>query len=129
MNEKTQEALKKAIRAWEHRAETLMSGCSAEACPLCALFANGVDARNLCTGCPVSGFTGQVSCEGSPWPDYVRARIDFRQAADKLLHGVLALCTPQEQAMLRLEVERAQSALRAACEAEVRFLKYLLPEP
>lgn len=102
MDNETLEALKGSIAKWEGIAAgtEFDQGCSN--CPLCQKFAIGVS--NRCLGCPVHEVTGLTNCEGSPY-DNVPYRTDFN---DEDLY---------------------LSILKTAAQAELDFLKSLLPTP
>ena len=105
MSPETLTALKASIKHWEENvaAETPDKASSQpEDCALCSAFAFG--SRHECTGCPVRDRTKQSCCEGSPYvdADYFLKRWG-RDAEYK-------------------------TAFRAAAQAELDFLRSLLPE-
>lgn len=116
MDAKTLKALKASIAKWEMNATTARTSCASnsyimvgefsedgvigmgdEGCPLCGLFF-----KKSCRGCPISQKTKQIGCNGTPFRD-----VDDLAPVD----GVFI----------------ASEALVAACEAEVAFLRSLLP--
>lgn len=102
MDERTLTALKESIAHWEANvaAETLGDvrlGCAH--CALCQEFP-GLD----CAGCPVAAATGDCDCEGSPYDQAVRAYRRWRSLGGE-----------------------HRTEWRAAAQAEVDFLRSLLP--
>lgn len=104
MSAKTLAALKASIRHWEENvaAETPDDvSVSASDCALCVLF---FDFYN-CAGCPVSAATGKHGCRDSPYETRVS------EAFANWNYGM----TPRDE-------------WRAAAQAELDFLRSLLPE-
>jgi len=74
MDAETLEALRGSIRKWEE----IVAGTGTDEgpinCPLCQRF-NKLFLKqeytypNMCTGCPVSNFTGLHGCDGTPYED------------------------------------------------------------
>jgi hypothetical protein len=101
MEPRTLEALKASIAKWERNVEADRAEhvlISSEDCPLCMLFYD-----EDCVGCPVMQATGALCCGKTP---YATASA----ALSRWSHGV----GPHED-------------YRAAAQAEVDFLKSLLP--
>lgn len=109
MDKRTLKALKDSIRHWEEIAsgEGVERGTSN--CALCKLFfADG------CNGCPVRERSGQLCCCGTPYFDWCdvfegQPRAGYRETKDA---GRRAF----------------NKTLRKAAQAELDFLKSLLPE-
>lgn len=123
MDAKTLEALKASIAKWEMNAETAKAGLETgspiewggyaskgviglgiRGCPLCSLFF-----ENACKGCPVMEKTGRNACTGTPYEtvvDAVERQEDPNQEYDEF---------------------PSSAELVSACEAEVAFLRSLLP--
>jgi hypothetical protein len=102
MDAKTLKALKASIAKWERNvaAETPRDALTgSDDCPLCALFF-----RSNCNGCPVEDRTGKPVCRDTPY-----------EFADRMLW---------QWEYFDGSRERWQSA----AQAEVDFLKSLLPE-
>lgn len=118
MDAKTLEALKASIAKWEMNVETAKDGLQTgnpirwspygaaegviglgpKACPLCRMFF-----KEYCHGCPVTLATGIKFCTDTPYPSVSDATPDHK---DDFL---------------------SSAELVAACEAEVAFLRSLLP--
>jgi hypothetical protein len=102
MDDRTLEALKASIRHWEENvaAETPdAASVSATRCSLCTAFPD-----EGCTGCPVRERTGQSECVDTPYYDAQPALWDWR-------HN-----------------QGSRERFRTAAQAELDFLKSLLPE-
>lgn len=103
MSKRTLSALKASIRHWEENAAaSTPQGVHiyGDRCPLCALYA----IHGSCSAtCPVKGATGKNNCEGSPW-EVARDAFWKRKDGGKRI------------------------TFRAAAQAEVDFLKSLLPK-
>lgn len=108
MDAKTLEALKKSIAHWEENVEAKTPdtvSTSAVDCALCGLFvAHG------CRGCPVAEETGEIHCDGSPYDYAWEANQKWR----------LSNSSPEDEVVLH-------TSFRAAAQAEVDFLRSLLP--
>lgn len=105
MDARTLTALKASIKHWEenvaaeHPASVTLGII---ACALCAEFR-----RNDCNGCPVSVRTRGIACHGTPYGEAQGAYYRWRDDA------------PADEA--------AKLAWRKAAQAELDFLKSLLP--
>lgn len=77
MSTETLTALRGSIRKWERIVAGVGEDRGSTNCPLCHLFRKNRD----CQGCPVSTYTGQDSCDGTPYDDYSEAeeRVFFRK--------------------------------------------------
>ena len=108
MSETTLIALKKSITKWERNVAATMVykiDTSIGGCPLCVLFFSPRDDEGRqCYGCPVSKKTGNTNCRGTP---YYEVRNWMHDVEDS--NGPLT------------------EELAKACQAEVDFLKSLLP--
>lgn len=105
MDARTLEALQASIAKWERNAvaETPQAAkIYADSCALCQMYCLSIDIAS-CNGCPVSSATGEIDCDGSPWP---AARQKWE-----------AWCDDDAKA----------AAFHEAARAEVAFLKSLLP--
>ena len=109
MNETTLTALKKSIAKWErnvaatevYKIDTTIGGC-----PLCSwFFSSRDDEGRQCYGCPVSKKTGNTNCRGTPYYEVTNWMLDIEDSNGPLTEE-----------------------LAKACQAEVDFLKSLLPE-
>lgn len=79
MDEKTLTALQGSIAKWR----AIVDGTGADDgpcnCPLCKMFLLGADGKvfrrdsERCKGCPIPEETGQISCDGTPYWEYVEA--------------------------------------------------------
>jgi hypothetical protein len=108
MDAKTLEALKGSIAKWEAivAGTGVDQGC--DNCPLCLAFPGG-DCTNPEGGkCPVAVSTGKNDCYGTPFYDFCKAA-----EWDEFLDG---------------SVVGNSEAAHAAAQAELDFLKSLLPE-
>lgn len=102
MTPETLEALKGSIKKWEAIVDGTGEDTGANNCPLCQLFAHGdTPLDDVCKGCPVEKATGHTSCHNSPYSDWLAT-----------------VCDP----------EHDQPSL-AAAQAELDFLRSLLPKP
>lgn len=104
MTPKVREALEASIKHWEKNRDVLTPSdvsYSPENCALCQLFFYGHP--NRCIGCPIRGRTGRPLCEDTPYEDAVNARNDWKNGY------------------------ASQEDFQAAAQAEVDFLKSLLP--
>lgn len=120
MDTKTLEALNASIAKWEVNVETArvslrdgstiiegdcakegVIGMGEKGCPLCILFI-----EQGCLGCPVSQKTGREFCCGTPF-----------RSVENVLEGL----SPSGSSFV------ADDAFVSACEAEVAFLRSLLP--
>lgn len=103
MNDPTLAALQDSIAHWERmrddRAETPEQPIAPD-CALCRLFYTSRPSPTCCYGCPVYTTTSQQFCRGTPYAEAERAYDD-----------------PNE------------FAWKEAAQAEIDFLKSLLPEP
>lgn len=110
MDAPTLEALKKSIAHWDENAKATdpdKVSVIAEACALCDLFY-----EDQCHGCPVSKWTGQAECQGTPWVKAYSKHHEWKQLAG----------TPNKE---RIAV--AARRFRLTAEAEAEFLRSLLP--
>jgi hypothetical protein len=108
MDAETLKALKKSIKHWEGNAKAdhvELAFVTSYHCALCDKFL--VECDDLCIGCPVADKTEQPCCEGSPWEAAYNARCYW-------------YIKPNDIAR--------RDAFRAAAQAEVDFLKSLLPK-
>ncbi len=98
MDERTRDALNRAIRHWAFNEEgpIELAAVGPDACPLCALFIAKID----CAGCPVAARTGKPGCEGSP----------YREADQAFMYR-----------------DEDEPRWRAAARAEREFLESLIP--
>lgn len=101
MDERTLEALKGSIAKWQAIVDGVGRDLGGDNCPLCQIH----DAE--CNGCPVAEKVGDTHCNGTPYYSFQNARKETNSNGTGYLH--------------------TQSSRRAA-EAELRFLKSLLPE-
>ncbi len=102
MDERTLTALKASIAKWERnvQAEKLEDArIDVRSCPLCRLF---FYAR--CVGCPVADAVNNTVCDDTP----------YENASEAWYNWVIGIATASD--------------FRAAAQAEVDFLKSLLPE-
>lgn len=102
MKQEVREALEASIRHWEENRDARSPKhvhYGAEACALCDLFFHVG-----CVGCPVAHFTRKMVCSGSPYDRAVEAYKKWR-----------------------VEEENGHEEFRAAAQAEVDFLRNLLP--
>lgn len=107
MDKETLEALKASIAKWERNAVAEKPEdykTAATDCPLCGIF---LFKPLSCSGCPVSVETGRAGCDDTPFDDALEAHDDWMDARDSQAFG---------------------EAARKAAQAEVDFLKSLLPE-
>lgn len=107
MNPKTREALEASIAHWEEneRAEAPPDATlGADFCALCDEFQKNPKEGGECFGCPVFEKTKAHRCQQTP----------YRKAAFAWKDWECGLGT--------------RDAFRAACRAEIAFLKSLLPE-
>lgn len=110
MDERTLAALKSSIEAWERKlaaTDPWAVELGPTACPLCHLF-NTADTADgeYCQMCPVSISTGKAFCAGSPYPTAATALL--------LWHN--------------WRTAKARDEWRAAAQAEIDFLRSLLPK-
>jgi len=98
MAPRTLEALQGSIAKWEAIVAGTGEDDGSFNCPLCHRFANNRSQGQQCLGCPVMQATGEKHCYGSPYHDYVHA-----------------------------EEEEDKEAMAKCAQAEVDFLKSLLP--
>lgn len=100
-------ALKASIRHWEENVAAETPGkvkLGSRDCALCRAFQTWSRGQTSnCAGCPVAAKTGQHGCEGTPYRDAVFAHDKWDDAGDK-------------------------NAWRTAAQAELDFLRSLLPE-
>lgn len=73
------EAIRGSIAKWEAIVAGTGTDQGSTNCPLCVLF---WDAPNHCSGCPISEWSGQSNCEGTPYvqhnmPGRAQAELDF----------------------------------------------------
>ena len=105
MDAKTETALRASIKHWEENVAAATpneASTQPEDCALCRMFAIG--AQDRCGGCPVAESTGVDSCCNTPYEnaDFILKRWHF---------GAID----------------GQSAFRDAAQAELDFLRSLLP--
>ena len=103
MDAATLEALKKSIEHWENNVRAKYpedASVHGEDCALCEMFAE----NSFCEGCPVAEF-GFIGCGGSPWDKAYFALRSWRRGSYKF-----------------------KPVFRTAAQAELDFLKSLLPE-
>lgn len=106
MDNTTLEALNESIKHWEENRDAEQHGAVAtgiKACALCGLFRE-VD----CKGCPVENKTKQMGCINTPYYAALEAKDDWEWADE--------------------DESRKAETFRDAAQAEVDFLKSLLPE-
>lgn len=107
MEEKTKIALQQSIIKWENNVQLCKEGSAKDitistwTCPLCRLFYDFEDytKETCCLGCPIKETTNSPYCRGTPYEDVV-VPVDNED----------------------------YPALLEACQAEVEFLKSLLPK-
>lgn len=102
MDAETLEALRGSIRKWEGIVAGTEEDLGHDNCALCQLFYK-FDDPSTCVGCPVMAATGERYCEGTPYHDY-------RPGEEDRDGNVMSA-----------------TALKAAAQAELDFLKSLLP--
>jgi hypothetical protein len=111
MDAKTLEALKGSIAHWEKNAQAghpYGFSVKTEDCPLCDMFINN---ETRCSGCPVMARTGSRLCADSPY-----------DAARWAMHSW------REYDGTESDYGGLMEAAHKAAQAEVDFLKSLLPE-
>lgn len=104
MTPEVREALEASIKHWEENRDALTPSdvrYSPENCALCELFFYNAPTR--CIGCPIQERTGRTLCEDTPYEDAVNARNAWKNGY------------------------ASQEDFQAAAQAEVDFLKSLLP--
>jgi hypothetical protein len=106
MDAETLEALRGSIAKWEGIVAGSVDDEGSNNCPLCEMFYRGCGWPS-CFGCPVWKKTGLRNCEGSPYEKWV-------ELTDERPDGQPRKVTNEEQ--------------RSAAEAELAFLRSLLPE-
>ena len=97
-------ALKASIRHWKKNIAAKTpddANIGSKNCALCQAFF-----RNECFGCPVSASTRRFACRGTPYVNAARAGIDWFYYPDST---------------------KARDAWRKAAQAELDFLRSLLP--
>lgn len=107
MDAKTLEALKGSIAKWEKIVAGNGGDEGEDNCPLCKVFLVGQ--KTICIGCPVFASTGAHGCLGSPYENWVTLNCEY----DSDDGDPWFADTPE---------------LIAAAQAELDFLKSLLPE-
>lgn len=106
MDNETLKALRGSIAKWEAIVAGTETDKGAENCPLCQMFSPTYERLpDRCAGCPVRDETGIRGCVGSPYDTY-------SDLSDEL--------NPESS-----DADRA--AVKAAAQAELDFLKSLLP--
>ena len=102
MNARTLKALRGSIKKWEK----IVAGTGVDQgtynCSLCALFYSDYH----CAGCPVAKATGLHLCEGTPYIEWA---------------------CPERNGTIRLDSGRVSARLKRLAQAELDFLKGLLP--
>ena len=113
MNAETLAALKASIAKWEknvrvRKADNVKAGVFE--CHLCELF-NSLETPfgEECVGCPVGAHTGSKFCSGTPYDAALYALRNWDQCDSE-------------------NIPASRNAFRAAAQAEVDFLRSLLPE-
>ena len=105
MNARTLKALRGSIEKWE----AIVAGTGEDQgivnCPLCALFYR--DGCSACSGCPVAKAAGREGCEGTPYIAWTHA---------------------EDNGTIRLDSGRVSARLKRLAQAELDFLKGLLPK-
>jgi hypothetical protein len=109
MNAKTLEALKGSIAKWEAIVAETAGDNGTDNCPLCQLFFG--EPPHHCRGCPVSDQTGEPHCFHTPYYRFWGTR-----------HPVTG------HQMIPAEGDPRRATSIAAAQAELSFLKSLLPE-
>lgn len=107
MDAKTLTALQESIAHWERNVAAKQVddvSIQSDDCALCAMFAKGRPRPEVCGGCPVTWVNGQKECEGTPYYDARFAYYSWDGGAS------------------------TRKAFRKAAQAEVDFLKSLLPQ-
>jgi hypothetical protein len=108
MHAKTLEALRGSIRKWEQIAAGTEGDRGPANCPLCEMFYSG-----HCTGCPVAHKTGEIECDGSPYQKWTALPTSLFRV--EKIDGRYSWWVDSEES-------------RAAAQAELDFLKSLLPK-
>jgi hypothetical protein len=109
-------ALKASIKAWEgkkRRADPDKVSTGVDACPLCDVFYGPAGSR--CQGCPIKERTGLIFCDGSPYEAAHKAYAAWHKAA-------------MEWGLKPPRTQWSKHEWRKAAQAEIDFLKSLLPE-
>ena len=113
MHKHTLTALKASIKHWEENvaAENPKdSNAHGSSCPLCRVFI-----KDTCKGCPVKLETGFDYCEKTPW----------RLASTARVNWFYARINPRPSTE---NIGRSKQKWRSAAQAELDFLKSLLPK-
>lgn len=106
------EALRDAVEKWRQIERGEMVDAGIENCTLCFIY-NTIDSVTACKGCPVSEFTGQQFCEGTPYQDWAE---ELKKTSQHPYYGYVA-DTPQLRRLARAErlflmkLFRAESAV------------------
>lgn len=112
MDAATLEALRGSVKKWEGIVAGTVVDEGPTNCPLCRMFyRKDTDGeRAPCAGCPVSAYTGQPGCDGTPYGTYAEHEYEAHGHFRHKCHA------PDCDEGRRL------------AQAEVDFLKSLLPE-
>lgn len=104
MDEQTRKALEDSIAHWERNVERAGNGeaisVSPYACALCKEFATGQPRAEKCSGCPVAQRAGNTHCRETPY-----TKVAFMYTSE----------------------DWTKETLTEACQAELDFLRSLLP--
>ena len=114
MENKTLTALQESIKKWRKnlKVEKFFDfKIGANHCPLCELFVYGQPIENKCNGCPIKEKTGNSSCYGTPYYEFLEN-----------LHN--AMWVPNEE---NENYAEKLKNLRRSIKREIAFLKSLLP--
>lgn len=119
MDAETLKALQASIKHWEENVAAKHpddAKLGMRSCALCHMFA--VNKSPGCVGCPVYAVTGLRSCENTPYQNATDAKFLWEEIVD---HDKEYLTDPRE-------IEDAKAEWVKAAQAEVDFLKGLLPD-
>lgn len=102
MDTETLAALRGSIAKWRAIVEGTGEDKGIDNCPLCLKFNSRYPAKNLgCNGCPVYQRTGQDSCSGTPYDEYLsdkRGTTELAQAELDFLISLLPEADPEAPA-------------------------------
>lgn len=114
MHPATLKALRGSIEKWEGIVAGTAKNDGYHNCPLCHLFHPKYEGGFNCGPCPVAQKAGADFCERTPYARYEKIESDLRGLSPE----------DEEHA---LEIEHLTTALKAVAQAELDFLKSLLP--
>ena len=84
-SDQQKKALRGSIRKWKRISNGLDADGGSDNCPCCKLW-NTED--NDCVGCPISTFTKQEFCAGSPYEIWERNGYNMNDPKDILVEGI-----------------------------------------